>query len=92
MTPIETIGLIASMTAILMFASPIAQIKSIIENKTSDGISPVIYMTMAINCTFWTAYGIGMHDIYIITPNMLGIILGLVTLIVIYSYKQNQCL
>ncbi|MBM4240208.1 MAG: hypothetical protein FJ150_00755 [Euryarchaeota archaeon] len=84
---IETIGLIASLTAILMFTSPIAQIRNIIKNRTSQTISPAIYAAMAINCTFWTIYGIGVEDLYITVPNSLGIVLGIVTLLIIYIYR-----
>ena len=85
---IEIIGLIASITAILMFISPIDQIRDIIKDKTSRGVSPVIYGMMIINCVFWVIYGFGVNNIYIITPNAIGAILGFITLSVIYKYRQ----
>lgn len=85
---IETIGLIASITAILMFISPVDQIRDIIKDKTSHGVSPVIYGMMIINCVFWVIYGFGVNNIYIITPNAIGAFLGLITLVVIYRYRH----
>jgi len=84
---IETIGLIASIFAILMFISPIDQIRDIIRDKTSHTVSPLIYFLMILNCFFWVLYGLGINNIYIITPNAIGAFLGLGTLIIIFKYR-----
>lgn len=88
MDSIGVIGLIASIFAILMFISPIDQIRDIIRDKTSHTVSPLIYFMMIFNCFFWVLYGLGNNDIYIITPNTIGAFLGLATLIVIYRYRN----
>jgi solute carrier family 50 protein (sugar transporter) len=85
---IEIIGLIASIFAILMFISPIDQIRDIIKDKTSHTVSPLIYFMMIFNCFFWVLYGIGINNIYITTPNAVGVFLGVATLIVIYRYRN----
>jgi solute carrier family 50 protein (sugar transporter) len=84
---IETIGLIASITAILMFISPIDQIRDIIKYKTSHEVSPILYGMMIINCIFWVSYGFGINNMFITVPNAIGVILGISTLIVIYKYR-----
>ena len=84
----EFIGLIASITAILMFISPVDQIRDIIKDKTSQGVSPVIYLMMIINCVFWVMYGFGVNNVYIITPNAIGAVLGFVTLLIIFRYRK----
>lgn len=84
---IEIIGLIASIFAIIMFVSPIDQIRDIIRDKTSHTVSPLIYFMMIFNCFFWVLYGLGINNIYIITPNTIGAFLGLATLFVIYRYR-----
>jgi len=85
---IENVGLIASFFAILMFASPIAQIREIINDKNSHRVSPLLYGMMIINCVFWVIYGLGINDIYIITPNSIGALIGLSTLFIIYKYRK----
>ncbi len=84
---IEIIGLIASIFAIIMFISPIDQIREIIRDKTSHTVSPLIYLLMIFNCVFWVLYGLGKNDYFIATPNAIGAILGLSTLIVILKYR-----
>ncbi|MGF7118900.1 SemiSWEET family transporter [Methanobacterium oryzae] len=88
MNSIETIGLIASIFAMLMFISPIDQMRDIIRDKTSHTVSPLIYFMMIFNCFFWVLYGLGKNDVFIITPNAIGAFLGLATLIIIYHYRN----
>ncbi|MGZ7043444.1 MAG: SemiSWEET family transporter [Methanobacterium sp.] len=84
---IEIIGLIASIFAIIMFISPIDQIRDIIRDKTSHTVSPLIYLMMIFNCSFWVLYGLGKNDMFITTPNAIGAFLGLATLIVVLKYR-----
>jgi|GEM_PF-2000197 len=85
---IETIGLIASITAVIMFISPVDQIRDILNDKTSHGVSPVLYGMMIVNCTFWVTYGLGINNMFITVPNAVGVFLGSATLIVIYLYRS----
>ncbi len=84
---IEIIGLIASILAIIMFISPVDQIRDILRDKTSHTVSPLIYLVMIFNCSFWVLYGLGKNDIFIATPNAIGALLGFLTLLVILKYR-----
>jgi solute carrier family 50 (sugar transporter) len=86
---IQTIGLIASIITIIMFISPVDQIRDIIKDKTSHGVSPIIYGMMIINGIFWIMYGFGINNSFIIIPNAVGSILGTATLIIIYKYRST---
>jgi solute carrier family 50 protein (sugar transporter) len=84
---IETIGLLASFMAVVMFVSPLDQIRNIVKIKKSDEVSPVMYLAMVVNCSLWTVYGLGINNWFIFTPNAIGIVLGLITLVFIYRYR-----
>ncbi len=88
MMTVEYIGIIASFFAILMFASPIAQIREIINDKNSHRVSPLLYGMMILNCVFWVIYGFGINNIYIITPNSIGALIGAITLFFIFKYRK----
>lgn len=83
----EIIGLAASIFALIMFISPLSQIQRIRKVKKSDEVSPVMYMAMVVNCSLWTIYGVGISNWYIFTPNAVGIVLAIFTLIFIYRYR-----
>lgn len=84
---IEIIGIIASILAIIMFISPLDQIRDILRDKTSHTVSPLIYLVMVFNCSLWVLYGLGKKDIFITTPNAIGAFLGFLTLLVILKYR-----
>lgn len=84
---IETIGLLASFMAVVMFVSPLDQIRNILRIKKSDEVTPVLYGAMVINCSLWTVYGLGISNWFIVMPNAIGVMLGMVTLGVIFRYR-----
>lgn len=84
---IETIGLLASCMAVVMFVSPLDQIRNIVKIKKSDEISPVLYVAMVLNCSLWTVYGLGISNWFIVMPNAIGVVLGMVTLGFIFHYR-----
>ena len=85
----EYIGLIASLLTLGMYIGTIDQIKDVIHNKTSYGVSPTLYFMMILNCLSWTIYGIIILNYYILIPNMVGATLATSTLIVIFKYHLN---
>ncbi|MCZ3367012.1 MULTISPECIES: SemiSWEET family transporter [Methanobacterium] len=87
---IQTIGLIASIITIIMFISPVDQIRDIIKDKTSHGVSPIIYGMMIINGICWVTYGFGINNSFIIVPNAVGAVLGAATLFIIYKYRSHK--
>jgi solute carrier family 50 (sugar transporter) len=84
---IETVGLLASVMAVVMFFSPRDQIRNIIKIKKSDEVSPILFGVMIINCFLWTIYGLGINNWFIITPNAIGAVVGILTLAIILRYK-----
>lgn len=77
---VNKIGWIASLMAILMYFSYIDQIRLNISGETGSIILPIV---TTANCIFWVLYGAlkEKKDWPIITCNIPGIILGLVTAI-----------
>jgi len=83
----EIVGLLASFFAMVMFISVIDQIQNLRKIKKSDEVSPALYMAMAVNCSLWTIYGVGISNWYIFTPNAVGSVLAVITLLFIYHYR-----
>ncbi|MCK9151681.1 SemiSWEET family sugar transporter [Methanobacterium alcaliphilum] len=84
---IEAVGLMASIAALIVFISPLDQIRTILKFKKSDEVSPALYMAMIVNCSLWTIYGMGINNWFILVPNAVGMVLGAVTLFFIFKYR-----
>ncbi len=77
----KIIGTIASALAIIMFASLVEIFISNIRGNSHIFIQPI---ATALNCFFWSLYAYGRKDWYLLVPNMLGCILGIITGVVAF--------
>ena len=74
----KIIGLIASFLAIFMFVSFVEVLISNIQGKSDIFIQPI---ATAFNGFFWTLYAYGRKDWFLLVPNILACILGVITAI-----------
>ena len=77
----KVIGSIASVIAIIMFVSLIEIFISNIQGKSSIFIQP---LATAFNGLFWSMYAYGRKDWFLLVPNMLALILGILTVISVF--------
>eukprot|EP00960_Hanusia_phi_P070942 767435-Hanusia_phi.AAC.2 len=40
-----------------------------------------------VNCTMWTTYGLAINDIFLLIPNALGLVLGLMQCALLFLYR-----
>jgi hypothetical protein len=74
----KQIGSFAVIITSLAYLSLIEILISNIQGKSSIFIQP---LATAINCLFWGTYAYGRKDWYLLIPNILGFILGVLTFI-----------
>jgi hypothetical protein len=79
----KIIGSIAAVLGAIMFFSLIEIMISNIQGKSAIFIQP---MATAVNGFFWSAYGYGRKDYFIMVPNILGLIIGILTAISAFSF------
>lgn len=71
-------GSLGAAMAILMF---VALIEVLMSNYSGDSAIWIQPLATLINCLCWTAYGVGRHDWFVITPQLFGIVLAIATLL-----------
>jgi len=72
----KIIGSLASLFAIIMFVSLIEILISNIEGNSHIFIQP---LATTFDGLFWSLYGYGRKDWFLLVPNLLALILGFVT-------------
>ncbi|MEX2013111.1 MAG: SemiSWEET family transporter [Candidatus Levyibacteriota bacterium] len=72
----KIIGIIASALAIIMFVSLIEVLISNVQGKSSIFIQPT---ATAFTGFFWSLYAISKKDLFLLVPNILALILGIIT-------------
>ena len=75
------VGNLGVALCVVMFASPLAALKVVLQTKSSNAIPLPFTLAAVFNCFVWSATGIlEMHDHNIYVPNLLGLALGLTQL------------
>lgn len=74
----KIIGSIASFLAIVMFFSLIEIFNSNLQGKSNIFIQPI---ATAFNGFFWSLYAFGRKDWFLLVPNLLALLLGIITAI-----------
>jgi len=77
----KTLGLIASVTAIVMF---ITSIEVLISNYNKESKIIIQPLAMAFNGFIWVLYAFARKDFYLFIPNILAFVLGVLTVLVVY--------
>lgn len=88
-----TIGYIGVAFCMMLNASPLVAIKTVIENKSAESIPLSFTLASIACCFFWAVVGHEqMHDWVVYFPNIVGLSFGLVqlTLKLMYSNEKSS--
>ena len=83
------IGKICNGTSIVVFLSPIQLIYRVIKEKNYFLIPIYTAYVSFIASSCWVTYGVFIKDIYVILPNIIGILLAIIQIIVYTNYKRK---
>jgi solute carrier family 50 protein (sugar transporter) len=87
----QTLGVLSSGVAILMFASPLATLQTVLATRSSESL-PAPMVWMGVTCTFlWTLLGLRLWNLFMLVPNGVALVLGVaqVALLLVYPSKRN---
>ncbi|XP_077968220.1 sugar transporter SWEET1-like [Styela clava] len=83
-------GMLCTIITVLMFSSPLAEMKTVVEKKSTDSISFPLTVTTFFCTILWTLYGSMKKDPYIIIPNFLGLLTSLPRFYLFSKYKKKR--
>jgi solute carrier family 50 protein (sugar transporter) len=75
------IGFIVNINLLFFYGAPLSTIYTVLSTKDSSSIHRPTMLLNTANAVFWTAFGFGVLDWFIIVPNGLGAILGFVQMV-----------
>ena len=74
----SAIGYLASATFVILAASPLSTIKTVVASRDSESIYLPLTLAQCANTLLWTVYGVfAAKDIFVYGPNGIGLGLGL---------------
>jgi uncharacterized protein with PQ loop repeat len=84
-----TLGITAASWAILMATAPILQIRQIRQRNSSAGVSIAYLGVLLVGFVLWIAYGIATHDLPLIVPNIVALMVMSGTIAVALEYRPT---
>lgn len=84
------VGNLGIFLCVVMFASPLAAVKVVLQTKSADAIPLPFTLASVVNCIFWSVSGLfDLHDYAIYVPNLLGLAFSLVQLLLKIIYGST---
>lgn len=82
----NVMGYFASIASVVMFASPLANLKLVMLNKNTESLSFPLCMSTLACSSLWAFYALIIGDYFIFTPNILGALLGAIQVSLFYKF------
>jgi uncharacterized protein with PQ loop repeat len=75
---------------VLMSLAPLFQIRRVVERQQSDDVSQLFPVVIAVGAAAWLAYGVSIGDLYLVVPNVVGVVMNVATLFVVRRYRTRE--
>ncbi|CAF0995940.1 unnamed protein product [Rotaria sordida] len=83
-------GLVASFATVIMFGSPLASLRDVIQKQSTEALSLPLCFANLIVPIEWVLYGILINDKFVQVPNFLGAILGFIQVSLFFKYPRQS--
>ena len=83
----STLAFVAAAWAIAMALGPVLQIRRIVDQQSSRGVSISFFVVLLIGFGLWVAYGIAAANLALIVPNVVAGIVMATTIGVALRYR-----
>ncbi|XP_059944144.1 sugar transporter SWEET1 isoform X2 [Mesoplodon densirostris] len=89
-TRLQQLGLFCSVFTISMYLSPLADLAKVIRTKSTQRLSFSLTIATLLTSASWTFYGFRLKDLYIVVPNLPGILTSFIRFCLFWKYPQEQ--
>lgn len=72
------VGIAVNINLLFFYGAPLSTIFTVLKTRDSSSIHRWTMLMNTANATFWTAFGFGTSDYFIMVPNGIGAILGII--------------
>jgi len=86
---VDTLAVVAAAWGVVMAASPLLQIRRIIERRSSGDVSLSYLTVLMIGFTLWVAYGIALGNMALVIPNSVALVVGFATIVVVLRFRSR---
>jgi len=84
------VGVAVNINLIFFYAAPLSTIMTVLRTKSSASIHFWTMFMNTVNAFFWCIYSLAIQDYYILIPNGLGFVFGIVQTLLYKCYPHND--
>ena len=82
-------GILATIAVVFFYFSPLFALSQVLQTKNSVSIHFGLALSSLINSLLWSVYGLCVQDYFVMGPNVAGVVLGVIQLVLRFSYPSN---
>jgi uncharacterized protein with PQ loop repeat len=84
----DTLAVLAASWGVLMAASPLLQIRRMLQRRSSADLSLSYLSVLVVGFILWVAYGTSLGNAAIVIPNAVALVVGLATIVVALRFRD----
>ncbi|KUF84040.1 Bidirectional sugar transporter SWEET4 [Phytophthora nicotianae] len=85
----KIIGYIAVLINIALYASPLQTMKLVLQTKSAASLPATMCCVNLVNGSLWVLYGILANDMFVLTPNALGVVLSAIQVALCIKFRHT---
>ena len=85
----DTLAIVAATAGVIMAASPVLQIRRMLETRSSEDLSLAYMGVLLVGFAVWISYGISLGNLALIIPNTVAIIVTITTTVVALRFRTT---
>ncbi|KAG2527478.1 hypothetical protein JM18_003771 [Phytophthora kernoviae] len=85
----KIVGYLAVILNICLYASPLQTMKLVLSTKSAASLPAMMCCVNLVNGSLWVLYGILANDMFVLTPNALGVALSAIQVMLCIKYRSK---
>ncbi|KAG7388629.1 hypothetical protein PHYPSEUDO_012120 [Phytophthora pseudosyringae] len=85
----KIVGYVAVIINVALYASPLQTMKLVLQTKSAASLPATMCCVNLANGSLWVLYGILANDMFVLTPNAMGVVLSLVQVALCVKFRHG---
>jgi uncharacterized protein with PQ loop repeat len=84
------LAVVASSFGVVMGLAPSLQIRRMLRERSSRDVSIGYFAIIALGSVLWGSYGVSIHNLAIVIPNVVGFLASVATILVAHRLRRHE--